>query len=236
MDTWTLNIWLTAVHPPTRLISASVGTVVYYGFQGHEIIRNTYLAVCLVMGVLGSVFPFMRWFNDLKYRVRSPDRLSYDLAQPFPAELSHPFLPRSRIQLSRTARPPCISLLYFADACLHTCVFSPARLDTSLTISLSTRSRHALASRIYRRSRLLRDALPRVCPCAPRRDALARLAWWGLARHLARLHRRRHQPAPARHGEHEGRRGGRVTFRRCVLRFSFFVFARWEDWLQSGYT
>ncbi|GJE97748.1 HlyIII-domain-containing protein [Phanerochaete sordida] len=50
------------------LISASVGTVVYYGFQGHEAARNNFLAVCLVMGFLGSVFPFMNWFNDIKYR------------------------------------------------------------------------------------------------------------------------------------------------------------------------
>ncbi|PSR78756.1 hypothetical protein PHLCEN_2v7291 [Hermanssonia centrifuga] len=50
------------------LISASVGTLVYYGFQGHDDARNSFLMVCLLMGVLGSIFPFMDWFNDLKYR------------------------------------------------------------------------------------------------------------------------------------------------------------------------
>lgn len=52
-----------------RLISASVGTVVYYGFQGHNVARNNFLVLCVVMGFLGSVFPFMDWFNDIKYRV-----------------------------------------------------------------------------------------------------------------------------------------------------------------------
>ena len=52
------------------LISASIGTVVYYGFEGHEEARNRFLILCAIMGVLGTAFPFMRWFNDRKYRVR----------------------------------------------------------------------------------------------------------------------------------------------------------------------
>ena len=52
------------------LISASVGTIVHYGFEGHDQARNVFLMSCVVMGVLGSVFPFMRWFNDRRYRVR----------------------------------------------------------------------------------------------------------------------------------------------------------------------
>jgi adiponectin receptor len=52
------------------LISGSIGTVMYYGFQGHEYARNMCVALCLLMGVLGSVFPLMDWFNDLRYRVR----------------------------------------------------------------------------------------------------------------------------------------------------------------------
>lgn len=52
-----------------RLISASVGTIVYYGFQGHDSTRNAFLYLCLIMGVAGSVVPFMSWFNDRKYRV-----------------------------------------------------------------------------------------------------------------------------------------------------------------------
>lgn len=52
------------------LISASVGTVVYYGFRNHLEVRNNFLMLCVFMGILGSVLPFMRWFNDRKYRVR----------------------------------------------------------------------------------------------------------------------------------------------------------------------
>ena len=54
-----------------RLISASVGTVVYYGFSCHSQAAALYLSLCVVTGILGSIFPFMRWFNEQKYRVRS---------------------------------------------------------------------------------------------------------------------------------------------------------------------
>lgn len=53
-----------------RLISASVGTVVYYGFQCHPVLGNYFLACCLLMGVAGNAFPFLKWFNDPAYRVR----------------------------------------------------------------------------------------------------------------------------------------------------------------------
>ena len=55
-----------------------MGSVVYYGFQGHDETRNMFLALCLVMGILGSVLPFMAWFNNPKYRV-SAVRLSIGL-------------------------------------------------------------------------------------------------------------------------------------------------------------
>ncbi|KAH9858660.1 hemolysin-III related-domain-containing protein [Lenzites betulinus] len=50
------------------LISASVGTVVYYGFQCQETTRNTFLLLCLVIGLSGSVLPFTDWFNRREYR------------------------------------------------------------------------------------------------------------------------------------------------------------------------
>ncbi|KAG9316747.1 hemolysin-III related-domain-containing protein [Chiua virens] len=50
------------------LISASVGTVVHYGFQCHPNLGNFFLACCLFVGIAGNVFPFFRWFNDYKYR------------------------------------------------------------------------------------------------------------------------------------------------------------------------
>ena len=52
-----------------RLISASVGTVVYYGFQCHPNLRNGYLALCFLTGLAGNIFPFMKWFNSYANRV-----------------------------------------------------------------------------------------------------------------------------------------------------------------------
>lgn len=57
-----------------RLISASVGTVVYYGFQCHPNLGNFFLACCFLTGVAGNVFPFLRWFNDPAYKVRCLSR------------------------------------------------------------------------------------------------------------------------------------------------------------------
>ena len=46
------------------LISASVGTVVYYGFSCHSQAALVYMSLCVVTGVAGTIFPFMSWFND----------------------------------------------------------------------------------------------------------------------------------------------------------------------------
>ncbi|KAI0630404.1 HlyIII-domain-containing protein [Trametes polyzona] len=50
------------------LISASVGTVVYYGFQCQETTRNAFLLLCLCIGLSGSILPFTNWFNQREYR------------------------------------------------------------------------------------------------------------------------------------------------------------------------
>ncbi|KAF8971121.1 hemolysin-III related-domain-containing protein [Flammula alnicola] len=50
------------------LISASVGTVVHYGFQCHPSIGHAFLGLCLATGIAGNVFPFMAWFNKHEYR------------------------------------------------------------------------------------------------------------------------------------------------------------------------
>lgn len=52
-----------------RLISASVGTVVYYGYQCHPGKGQTFLWLCFLTGLAGNIFPFMEWFNERKYRV-----------------------------------------------------------------------------------------------------------------------------------------------------------------------
>lgn len=51
------------------LISASVGTVVHYGSYCHETPRIIFLSLCVISALLGTVFPFMEWFNKFEYRV-----------------------------------------------------------------------------------------------------------------------------------------------------------------------
>jgi hypothetical protein len=51
-----------------RLISASVGTVVYYGFQCYPHVGQVFLVCCLLTGIAGNIFPFMDWFNQYEYR------------------------------------------------------------------------------------------------------------------------------------------------------------------------
>jgi adiponectin receptor len=50
------------------LISASVGTVVHYGFQCHPGLGKIFLVGCLLTGLLGNICPFMKWFNEVRYR------------------------------------------------------------------------------------------------------------------------------------------------------------------------
>ncbi|KAJ3808040.1 hemolysin-III related-domain-containing protein [Lentinula aff. lateritia] len=50
------------------LISASVGTVVHYGFQCHPELEKMFLIGCLLTGLLGNICPFMKWFNEVRYR------------------------------------------------------------------------------------------------------------------------------------------------------------------------
>ncbi|KAG2148637.1 hemolysin-III related-domain-containing protein [Suillus bovinus] len=51
------------------LISASVGTVVYYGFQNcHPEVGNAFLVCCLMTGIAGNAFPFFKWFDQAEYK------------------------------------------------------------------------------------------------------------------------------------------------------------------------
>ncbi|PFH46188.1 hypothetical protein AMATHDRAFT_8127 [Amanita thiersii Skay4041] len=50
------------------LISASVGTVVYYGFQCYPTRGHVFLWFCFLTGLAGNVLPFMDWFNQRRYR------------------------------------------------------------------------------------------------------------------------------------------------------------------------
>ncbi|KXN90864.1 hypothetical protein AN958_03518 [Leucoagaricus sp. SymC.cos] len=50
------------------LISASVATTVYYGYQCHPKVGHAFEVLCFMMGLLGNVLPFMTWFNQNEYR------------------------------------------------------------------------------------------------------------------------------------------------------------------------
>ncbi|KAF5370788.1 hypothetical protein D9758_002122 [Tetrapyrgos nigripes] len=50
------------------LISASVGTVVHYGFQCYPTLGNYFLGLCFLTGLAGNICPFMDWFNKIEYR------------------------------------------------------------------------------------------------------------------------------------------------------------------------
>jgi len=51
------------------LISASVGTVVHYGFYCHATPRVVFVSFSVVSALLGTVFPFMDWFDRFEYRM-----------------------------------------------------------------------------------------------------------------------------------------------------------------------
>ncbi|KAJ2919929.1 hypothetical protein MD484_g437, partial [Candolleomyces efflorescens] len=52
------------------LISATVATVVWYGFGTcHPNVAWSFLGVCLATGICGNIFPFMKWFNMHEYRL-----------------------------------------------------------------------------------------------------------------------------------------------------------------------
>jgi len=51
------------------LISASLSTFVYYGFQHHPTECRFFMALCLLMGLSGTILPFTEWFNQRAYRV-----------------------------------------------------------------------------------------------------------------------------------------------------------------------
>jgi adiponectin receptor len=53
-----------------RLISASISTIVYYGFNCHPNIGYIFLALSFATGLAGNIFPFMAWFNRTEHRVR----------------------------------------------------------------------------------------------------------------------------------------------------------------------
>ena len=56
-----ISFIITSSH--NRLISGSVGTIIYYGLQCNTTARNIFLAICLINGLAGTVIPFWDWFD-----------------------------------------------------------------------------------------------------------------------------------------------------------------------------
>lgn len=52
------------------LISASVQTVVFYGFRCQDTQLRVYTTLCMLTGLAGSVIPFQGWFNERRNKVR----------------------------------------------------------------------------------------------------------------------------------------------------------------------
>ena len=52
-----------------RLISGSVGTIIYYGFQCNTNARSVFLICCLINGLAGTVIPFWDWFDRKENKV-----------------------------------------------------------------------------------------------------------------------------------------------------------------------
>jgi len=50
------------------LISVSIGSVVYYGFSCRPQTALIYISVSFILGVAGSIFPFMSWFNERQHK------------------------------------------------------------------------------------------------------------------------------------------------------------------------
>ncbi|KIJ39469.1 hypothetical protein M422DRAFT_85431, partial [Sphaerobolus stellatus SS14] len=51
------------------LITASIGSVLYYGFSCRPMIAAIYLSVSFCLGVAASILPFMSWFNDRENKI-----------------------------------------------------------------------------------------------------------------------------------------------------------------------
>jgi len=104
-----------------RLISGSVGTIVYYGFQCNTNMRSIFLLICLINGLVGTVIPFWDWFNRSENKVRylpcSYERCPY--GNVYCAEMAYHHLPLydllNHIWTTRPAR--------FASFCPRCCRF-----------------------------------------------------------------------------------------------------------------
>ena len=168
-----------------RLISASVGTVVYYGFQCQTTTRDAFLLLCLAIGIAGSILPFTTWFNMRDYKVcRLMGKTSAFrvLIRCFMLELAHSVLPHACVQWHRSFGRALTTTLLEGDGRIHIahCPFTGV---------------------VHHRTCVLRNAFPRMCSGITLAiDTLVGLPGRRFPCHMACLHRVGDQPAQARYG------------------------------------
>lgn len=166
-----------------RLISASVGTVVYYGFQCYPSLGQPFLGLCFLTGLAGNIFPFMDWFNKTKYRVRNWCYTSYPSS--YWSVFSTIVSPSSSAWRSRALAHSlglqyCIRGRRWLNSWVRLFQYTiPGVVSDGLRHWLYHRPCHSVAAVVPNRSRFLCHSVSRTCSARQRPAA-------------SRLHRRRY--------------------------------------------
>lgn len=101
---------------PFRLISASVATVVHYGFHCYPSTGHAFLGLCFATGLAGNILPFMDWFNKFEYRVRdTPSTWNFCLKRVLSPVLSDRILPLSGIRRNWPCRRNVHAAFHLGD-------------------------------------------------------------------------------------------------------------------------
>ena len=116
---WSFNLF--------RLISASVATVVHYGFHCHPGTSHGFLGLCFATGVAGNIFPFVKWFNQFEYRVSIAlvlvFRITHYVNNVACLDVPHCVLPRARIRGHRSHYCDVHAVLHARSNILHMYVY-----------------------------------------------------------------------------------------------------------------
>ena len=142
------------------LISASVGTVVHYGFYCHETPRILFLALCVASAVLGTVFPFMEWFNKFEYRVSTITLIRRTRSDGTHPAVPDRFLSGDGILRSRSLGLDGPPVWVLGNDCFHQWVLIPTRPNHSPYMTSISRSSVPILCILSCWSRLLRHSLP----------------------------------------------------------------------------
>ena len=147
------------------LISATVATVVWYGFGScHPTVAWSFLGVCLATGICGNIFPFMKWFNMHEYRMY---RIAFFLAMAISG--LGPMIMLGVLHSWREAYD-------FVCECQPCSVYHPVLLERTLTPFFFLCSADIpIPSFVHHRSTVLRNphagtVLTCICEAETRRD------------------------------------------------------------------